>query len=132
MDTRRFDSIDQYIAGFPPEVQAKLRELRAVIARNAPLATEKISYQMPTFFQDGNLIHFAAYKNHIGIYPLPTAIAAFAERLSVYKNAKGSVQFPLGEPLPFELIAEIVRFRVAENAAKLAAKTAAKAVGKRK
>ena len=90
-----YESIDEYISQFPPEVQDKLNTIRKVIKETAPDATEKISYQMPTFVLHGNLIHFAAYKNHIGIYPTPIGIEAFKEELSQYKGAKGSVQFPI-------------------------------------
>ncbi|WP_341281191.1 DUF1801 domain-containing protein [Paenibacillus sp. FSL H8-0537] len=110
-----FETIDEYIAGHPQEIQALLQEMRKVIKEAAPEATEKISYQMPTFALHGNLVHFAAYKNHIGFYPAPRGIEAFKEELSVYKGAKGSVQFPLDKPLPYELIGRIVAFRVAEN-----------------
>jgi uncharacterized protein YdhG (YjbR/CyaY superfamily) len=119
MDEQRaaIESIDAYIAGFPAPVQRQLQELRATIRAAAPEAEEVISYQMPTFRLHGNLVHFAAYAGHIGFYPAPSGISAFRERLSRYKGAKGSVQFPLGAPLPLDLIAEIVRFRVAENSA---------------
>ena len=110
-----FTSIDEYISIFPEEVQKMLEELRATIKSAAPNAAEKISYKMPTFFLDGNLVHFAAYKNHIGFYPAPSGIQAFQKELSIYKGAKGSVQFPLDEPLPLELVGKIVEFRVAEN-----------------
>lgn len=112
---RGFESIDEYIASFPEDIQKKLRELRKLIAELAPGATEKISYQMPTFYLNGNLVHFAAHSNHIGFYPTPSGIAEFKQQLSKYKHAKGSVQFPLDEPLPIDLIARIVRFRVKEN-----------------
>jgi uncharacterized protein YdhG (YjbR/CyaY superfamily) len=108
-------TIDDYIAACPENVREQLRELRATIRAAAPEAQEKISYQMPTFALNGNLIHFAAYKNHIGIYPTPSGITEFKEALAGYKQAKGSVQFPLTQPLPLELIAQIVRFRVQEN-----------------
>ena len=114
--------IDAYIAGFPEDVQAKLEKLRATIHQAAPGVQEKISYQMPTFFLEGNLVHFAAYKNHIGFYPTPSGIEQFKDALSVYKSAKGSVQFPLDQPIPYELVGEIVAFRVDENLAKAAAK----------
>ncbi|GGH10319.1 iron chaperone [Paenibacillus segetis] len=107
--------MDEYISQFPPEVQAILEQLRKVIKESAPEAEEKMSYQMPTFAWHGNLVHFAAYKNHIGFYPTPSGIDAFQEELSGYKGAKGSVQFSIGEPLPYELISKIVKFRVAEN-----------------
>ncbi|MBP1995744.1 iron chaperone [Paenibacillus eucommiae] len=110
-----YASIDAYILEFPPEVQEILQTLRTAIQKAAPEAKEKISYQMPTFELSGNLVHFAAYKNHIGFYPGAGGIEAFKQELSVYKGAKGSVQFPLGKPLPYELISRIVAFRVAQN-----------------
>jgi uncharacterized protein YdhG (YjbR/CyaY superfamily) len=110
-----FVSIDQYIATFPKDVQAMLEAMRAAIRAAAPEAEEKISYQMPTFFLNGNLVHFAAYKHHIGFYPAPRGILAFKRELARYKGAKGSVQFPIDEPLPLELIGRIVKYRVAEN-----------------
>jgi uncharacterized protein YdhG (YjbR/CyaY superfamily) len=108
-------SIDEYILKFPPEVQEILKTLRKVIKESAPDAEEKISYQMPTFALHGNLVHFAAYKNHIGFYPAPRGIEAFKNELSEYRGGKGSVQFPLEKPLPYELISKIVKYRVAEN-----------------
>jgi uncharacterized protein YdhG (YjbR/CyaY superfamily) len=111
-------SVDDYIASFPDEVQKKLSDLRNLIKRLAPEATEKISYQMPTFFLNGNLVHFAAYSNHIGFYPAPSGISKFKNELSDYKHAKGSVQFPLDEPLPIEIISRIVEYRVEENRVK--------------
>ncbi|HBB93159.1 MAG: hypothetical protein A2X22_01535 [Bacteroidetes bacterium GWF2_49_14] len=111
-------NIDEYILGFPPEIQGILEEIRATIRAAAPEATEAISYQMPTFKLNGNLVHFAGYKNHIGFYPVPSGIDAFKEELSKFKGAKGSVQFPLGKPMPLDLISRIVKFRVAENLAK--------------
>jgi uncharacterized protein YdhG (YjbR/CyaY superfamily) len=110
-----YNSIDEYIALFPEDIQKKLQDLRAVIKAAAPEAQEKISYQMPAFALKGNLVYFAAFKNHIGFYPAPRGIEAFKEELSAYKGAKGSVQFPLDQPLPFDLISRIVKFRVAEN-----------------
>ena len=111
-------TIDEYIAGFPPDVQERLRQMRAVIHAAAPEATEAISYQMPTFRLNGNLVHFAAFKNHIGFYPAPQGIEAFQEELSKYKGAKGSVQFPLSEPIPFDLVTRIVQYRAWQNRAK--------------
>jgi uncharacterized protein YdhG (YjbR/CyaY superfamily) len=108
-------SIDEYIAQFSPEVQEILKTLRKVIKEAAPETTEKISWQMPTFVLYRNLVHFAAYKNHIGFYPGSSGIDAFKHELSEYKGAKGSVQFPIEKPLPYELISKIVKFRVAEN-----------------
>ncbi len=108
-------TIDEYISTFPPEVQARLHELRAAISNGAPNASEKISYGMPTFYLNGNLVYFAAYKNHIGFYPTPSGVEAFRTEISEYKWAKGSVQFPHNKPLPLKLISKIVRFRVKEN-----------------
>jgi uncharacterized protein YdhG (YjbR/CyaY superfamily) len=110
-----FTSIDEYIAMFPKEIQKILQEIRATIKAAAPEAEEKISYQMPTFTLNGNLVHFAAFKKHIGFYPVPTGIEKFKKELSVYQGAKGSVQFPLDKPMPYALISKIVKFRVMEN-----------------
>ena len=107
--------IDEYISQFPSETQQKLQRLRDIIRDAAPDAVEKISYQMPTFYQAGNLVHFAAYKHHIGFYPTPSGIEKFKDALAAYKGAKGSVQFPLDQPIPFDLIRQIILFRVAEN-----------------
>ena len=117
-----YQSIDEYIATFPEPIQALLQDLRATIKAAAPDAQEIISYQMPAFAQKGNLVYFSAGKNHIGFYPTPSAIKAFADELSVYKGAKGSVQFQFDEPLPLELIGRMVQFRVAENLKKAEAK----------
>jgi uncharacterized protein YdhG (YjbR/CyaY superfamily) len=117
-----FTSIDEYIESFPQETQTILREIRATIKAAAPQAEEKISYQMPTFFLNGNLIHFAAFKNHIGLYPTPSGTEAFKEEIVQYKAAKGSIQLPIDEPMPLKLISRIVKFRVAENAQKVKAK----------
>jgi len=110
-----YKTIDEYIHSFPENIQKMLEELRETIKEQAPQAQEKISYQMPTFFLNGNLVHFAAYSKHIGFYPTPSGIDAFKSELSKYKNAKGSVQFPIEEPLPIELIKKIVKFRVDES-----------------
>ena len=110
-----YNSIDEYIATFPETVQETLKELRAVVKAAAPEAVEKISYQMPTFALNGNLVHFAAFKNHIGFYPTPSGILAFEKELSNYVGAKGSIRFPIDKPLPFELISEIVKLRVVQN-----------------
>lgn len=117
-----FVSIDEYIATFPKETQKILGKIRATIRAAAPNAKEKISYQMPTFDLKGNLIHFAAFKNHIGFYPTPTGIEKFKKELAVYEGAKGSVQFPLDKPIPYDLIKKIVLFRVKENLAKAGTK----------
>jgi len=115
-------TIDEYIAGFPRDVQDVLQKIRMTIHEAAPDATEKISYQMPTFYLRGNLVHFAAFKEHIGFYPVPTGIEKFKKELSVYKQGKGSVQFPLDQPMPYDLITKIVKFRVKENLAHTKAK----------
>lgn len=106
------ETIDDYIAGFPPDVQEILQQIRRTIQAAAPEAGEAIKYQIPTFTLNGNLIHFAAFKNHIGLYPAPRAIEVFKEELAGYEGAKGTVRFPLGEPIPFDLIRRIVEFRV--------------------
>ena len=110
-----FNKIDAYIANFPKETQKILDQLRATIRKAAPEAEETISYAIPTFTLNGNLVHFAAFKNHVGFYPTPSGIEAFKKELSVYEAAKGSVKFPIEKPLPFDLITEIVKFRVKEN-----------------
>ena len=117
-----FKTIDEYIKTFPDDVQDILQRMRHIIQEAAPEATEAISYRMPTFKLKGNLVHFAAFKNHIGFYPTPSGIEQFKEPLSVYRGAKGSVQFTLDKPIPYELVSEIVAFRVQENLAKAAAK----------
>lgn len=108
-------TIDDYIANFDEPVRTLLAALRATIREAAPDATEKISYQMPTFYLDGNLVHFAAYKQHVGFYPAPSGIEQFADELKDYKTSKGAIRFPLGKPLPLDLVARIVRFRAEEN-----------------
>ena len=108
-------SIGEYIAAFPPGVRKTLEEVRKAIREAAPDAGEAIKYRMPTFTLNGNLVHFAAYARHVGFYPAPTAIEKFSEELSAWKGAKGSVQFPLDEPMPLALIGRIVRFRVKEQ-----------------
>jgi uncharacterized protein YdhG (YjbR/CyaY superfamily) len=113
-------SIDEYIVGFPPETQKVLEELRALIKASAPGAIEKISYAMPTFDLNGHhLVHFAGYAKHIGFYPVPSGIEAFKEELKPYKSGKGSAQFPLGKPMPMDLIRRIIEFRVEENTRKV-------------
>ena len=110
-----YKSIDEYIKSFTIDIQEILKELRSVIKASAPDAEEKISYRMPTFVLKGNLVHFAAYRNHIGFYPTPSGIEHFKDELSSYKSAKGSVQFPINKPLPLELISRIVKYRAEEN-----------------
>lgn len=111
----RPSTIDEYISKCPENVQPILSEIRSVINESAPDALEKISYQMPSFYLKGTLVWFGAHKNHIGFYPMGSGIEAFKEELSAYKYSKGAVQFPLDEPIPFDLIRRIVKFRVAEN-----------------
>jgi uncharacterized protein YdhG (YjbR/CyaY superfamily) len=115
-------SIDEYIADFPQPVRDILEKIRLTIRRAAPDAEETIKYRMPTFTLKGNLVHFAAFKKHIGFYPTPTGTEKFQKELSVYKGAKGSVQFPLDKPVPYRLISKIVKFRVKENLARAEAK----------
>ncbi len=113
---RQFKTIDEYIQTFPVNIQNILEKIRQTIRRAAPDAVETISYQMPTFKLNGkNLVHFAAWQNHIGFYPTPSGTEAFQKELSPYKRAKGSVQFPLDKPIPFDLVERIVTFRVKEN-----------------
>lgn len=115
-------TIDEYIAGFPKDVQVILQRIRETIKQAAPDAQETINYAIPTFTLHGNLVHFAAFDKHIGFYPTPTGIEHFRNELSAYEMAKGSVQFPLDKPMPYDLISEIVKFRVLENLEKAQAK----------
>src|SRR4051812_20490774 len=116
------ETIEEYIASFPKDIQKLLKEMRTTIQKAAPKAEEAIKYAMPTFVLNGNLVHFAAFKNHIGFYPAPQGIEEFKKELSKYKGAKGSVQFPLDQPLPLSLVTKIVKFRVAMNTEKTKAK----------
>ncbi len=115
MQNVKAKNIDEYIEAFPKHVQIKLQEIRATIRMAAPDAEEAISYAMPTFKLKGNLVHFAAFKSHIGFYPAPRGIEAFKKELSKYEGGKGSIRFPLDDPLPLRLIARIVKFRVKDN-----------------
>ncbi len=108
------DDISRYIAQFPREVQEKLRTLQSAIREVVPDATEKISYGIPTFYKGKNIVHYAAFRNHIGFYALPSTNGAFADELAGYKTGKGSVQFPIGEDLPVELIKKLVQYRIRE------------------
>ncbi|MFY7840234.1 MAG: iron chaperone [Lacibacter sp.] len=119
-------TIDAYLADFPVGTQALLQQMRSTIAKAAPKAEEAISYGMPTFKLEGNLVHFAGYKNHIGFYPAPSGIDAFADELKKYKTSKGAIQFPVDEKLPLALVTKIVKFRVKENMEKAAAKKSSK------
>lgn len=114
--------IDKYIAGFPHDVRATLEKIRETIREAAPDAEETISYQIPTFTLKGNLVHFAAFNKHIGFYPTSTGIEKFKNELSAYEMTRGTVRFPLGQPVPFGLIGKIVKFRVRENLARAEAK----------
>jgi len=120
------NTIDAYIAGFSEGVQEILQKIRGIVKEAAPDAEETIKYQIPTFVLNGNLVHFAAFEKHIGLYPTPSGIEQFKDALSVYKNAKGSVQFPLDSAIPYTLIKKIVKFRVKENREKAASKTSRK------
>lgn len=122
METTQAKDIDDYIARCPAEVQDVLQELRQTIRQAAPDAKETINYMMPTFTLEGNLVHFAAFKNHIGFYPAPSGIDQFREELSTYELSKGTIRFPLGQPLPLKLVSRIVKFRVQENLEKAEAK----------
>jgi len=108
-------TIDGYIKTFPEDIQSILGKMRQTIRKAAPEAVEAISYQIPTFKLNGNLVHFAAFKKHIGFYPTSSGIEAFKKELSPYKGARGSVQFPIDKPIPYDLVKKIVIFRVKEN-----------------
>lgn len=115
MEENKVQSIDEYISGFAPELQEILDKLRKVIKEAVPEAEEKMSWQMPTFALHGNLVHFAVCKNHIGFYPTPSGINAFENELAEYKKTKGAIHFPIKNPLPYELVGKIAKFRAAEN-----------------
>jgi uncharacterized protein YdhG (YjbR/CyaY superfamily) len=108
-------TIDEYIAKFPNNIRDILEKLRRVIGESAPKAEETINYGIPTFKLNGNLVHFAAFEKHLGFYPTPSAIVAFKKELSPYKQAKGSVQFPIDKEIPFDIVKKIVKYRVKEN-----------------
>jgi len=116
------ESIDEYIAGFPQEVQDILQKVRSTIKSAAPDAEEAIKYGIPTFVLNGNLVHFGGFQKHVGFYPTPSGIEEFKEELSAYKSAKGSIQFPLDKPMPYSLIEKLVEFRVMEVRKKAADK----------
>jgi uncharacterized protein YdhG (YjbR/CyaY superfamily) len=124
MNSKKPENIDEYISSFPEEVQKLLNDIRSTIRKAAPDATESISYAIPTFKLNGsNLVHFAAFKEHIGFYATPTGHEAFEKKLSKYKQGKGSVQFPLDEPMPHDLIKKIVKFRVEQELEKQKARS---------
>jgi len=120
MDTtmRKFNTIDEYISLFPKNIQEILEKIRHTIKKSAPQAEETISYQMPAFKLNGNLVYFAAFKDHIGFFPTSSGVAAFKKELSKYATSKGTIRFPLDKPIPFDLVRKIVQFRVQENLAK--------------
>ncbi|MCC8425406.1 iron chaperone [Mucilaginibacter sp. UR6-11] len=118
MKTDHAKNIDDYIAAYPADVQEQLQTIRAAIQQAAPNAREAIKYGIPTFTLNGNLVHFGGYKNHIGFYPAPMGIEAFKEETAKYEAGKGTLQFPLDQPLPLDLITRIVKFRVDKNLAK--------------
>ncbi len=110
-----FNSVDEYILMCPENIHGIIKSIRETILKAAPEATEKISYQMPCYYLNGNLVYFGVFKKHIGFYPTPSAIEAFREQLSGYKYTKGGIQFPFNEPMPLDLIFRMVQFRVGEN-----------------
>ena len=110
-----FKTIDDYIKSFPKDIQKILEMVRQTIKKAAPEAEEAISYQMPTFKLNGNLVHFAAFKNHIGFYPTPSGTKEFKKEISVFRSGKGSIQFPIDKPMPLSLIKKIVKYRVKES-----------------
>jgi uncharacterized protein YdhG (YjbR/CyaY superfamily) len=115
MQTRIAANVDEYISDFPKEVQKLLSDVRIAIRKAAPKAEEMISYQMPAYKYHGVLVYFAGYKKHIGFYPTASGVSSFKKELSIYKGAKGSVQFPIDKPMPVQLIKKIVAFRVKDN-----------------
>jgi len=123
--------IDQYIAGFPSDVQKLLQKIRKTIKKAAPSAEEAISYAIPTFKLNGNLVHFAAYQNHIGLYPAPRGVAEFEVEMARYGGGKGTARFPLDEPIPYELIARITTFRVGKNMESASAKSTKRRAAKK-
>jgi uncharacterized protein YdhG (YjbR/CyaY superfamily) len=122
MKTEKYGTIDEYIRTFPEDIREILTRIRQTVRESAPDAVEAISYRMPTFKLNGNLVYFAAFKHHIGFYPTPSAIVKYAKELAKYAKAKGSIQFPLDQPIPYALITKIVKSRVKENLEKAKAK----------
>ena len=118
MRPNKATNVDDYISTFPENVQILLKQVRSTIQKAAPEATEDIKYGMPAYLLDGNLVYFAAFKHHIGLYALPSGNIEFQKELKIYKTGKGSIQFPFNQPMPLELITKIVNFRIAENKAK--------------
>lgn len=132
MQNTHAKNIDEYIENFPEDVQEILQEIRATIRKAAPKAEEAIKYAIPTFVLHGNLVHFAAYNNHIGFYPAPRGKDMFKKELSAYEGGKGTVKFPIDRPLPLTLISKIVKFRVKENLEKVEAKPKKKPTAKKR
>ena len=126
MKSIQASTIDEYIAGYPKDVQKKLEEIRTAIKKAAPKAEEAIKYGIPTFVLNGNLVHFGGFKNHIGFYPAPRVLEEFKKELSVYEGSKGAVQFPLDKPLPLALVSKIVKYRVKKNLETATTKTTKK------
>jgi uncharacterized protein YdhG (YjbR/CyaY superfamily) len=124
---KQFKTISEYVKTFPNDIQSILEKLRQTIRKAAPEAVESISYQMPTFKLNGKaLVYFAAFKNHIGFYPIPSGVEAFRKELSPYKAGKGSVQFPIDKPMPYHLVRRMVLFRMKETQEKPGRKSSAK------
>lgn len=119
-------TIDEYIAMYPKDIQKLLNEMRATIRKAAPNAEEAMKYALPTFVLNGNLVHFGAFKNHIGFYPAPSGIDEFKKELAKYEGSKGAIRFPIDKPLPLTLVGKIVKFRVTKNMEKVKAKTKSK------
>ena len=109
------NTIDEYIELFDPNIQKTLKEIRDFIKKEAPEATEKISYGMPTFYLNGNLVHFAAFKDHYGFFPSPSGIEAFEKEYAPYRSGKGTLRFPFDQPIPWEIIQKVIHFRIKEN-----------------
>lgn len=131
MESKKPQTVDEYIASFPPDMQQKLQQVRQTVRKAAPDAEETIGYGLATYKLHGNLVHFGGFKSHIGFYPAPRGIEAFKDELSKYKGAKGSVQFPADEPMPLDLIKRMVVFRVKENMELQSAKQVKKALAKK-
>ncbi len=112
---KKIETIDAYICNFPKDIQEILYTIRRTIQNVAPNAVEKISYGIPTFYLYGNLVHFAAFKHHIGFFPTPSAVSKFSSELSSYETSKGTIKFPLDKPIPYDVIQKITKFRVNEN-----------------
>jgi uncharacterized protein YdhG (YjbR/CyaY superfamily) len=123
MMAKEIKTIDEYIMGFEPEIQKTLNEIRNFIKTEVPEATEKISYGMPTFYLNGNLVHFAAFKDHYGFFPSPSGIDAFEKELLPYRTGKGTLRFPIDKPIPWDIIQKVVQFRARENLNKVKNKT---------